>query len=154
MLWNKKSTYCGSLPKWSEIKLYSPPMVLSKIFDRFIQGKTTWNSREKLRSAIPREQNWSKHHGAWLVKNSKTVFSKLTQKIFLSVSGKQASRQFTRFLILSCFLECYFSVISCTYRFRQMFDGFWRRHFDVDWSLALQFSCMMVRFQKAGFFLK
>ena len=40
-------------------------------------------------SAIPREQNYS----AWLVKNGETVFSKLTQKISLSVSGKQASRQ-------------------------------------------------------------
>ena len=40
-------------------------------------------------SAIPLEQNYS----AWLVKNGKTVFSKLTQKIYLSVSGKQASRK-------------------------------------------------------------
>ena len=47
-----------------------------------------WNSREKIKSAIPREQNYA----AWLVKNGKTVFSKLTRKI-LSVSGEQASRQ-------------------------------------------------------------
>ena len=26
-LWNKKKIYCRSLPKWSEIELYSPPMV-------------------------------------------------------------------------------------------------------------------------------
>ena len=43
----------------------------------------------KIKSAIPREQNYV----AWLVKNGKTVFSKLTWKISLSVSGKQATRQ-------------------------------------------------------------
>ena len=61
-------------------------MVLSEIFDRSIQCIATWNPREKIKSAIPREQNYA----AWLVKNGKTVFSKLTRKI----SGQyQASRQ-------------------------------------------------------------
>ena len=48
-----------------------------------------WNSPEKIKSAIPHEQN----HMPWLVKTSKTVFSKLTWQISLPVSGKQARRQ-------------------------------------------------------------
>ena len=32
----KKNTCCRILQKWSEIELYPPPMVLSKIFDRSI----------------------------------------------------------------------------------------------------------------------
>ena len=84
----KKNTYCRSLLKWSEIESYSPPMVLSKISDRSIQGIATCNSQEKIKSAIPREQSYT----TWLVKNSNTVFSILTLKISLSVSGKQASK--------------------------------------------------------------
>ena len=57
--------------------------------DIFIQGMATWNSWEKIKSAIPCEQNYT----AWLVKYCKTVFSKLTQKISLLVSDEQASRQ-------------------------------------------------------------
>ena len=87
--WNKKNTYCRSLPKWSKIELYSPPYGMIKNLWQSIQGIATWNSREKIKSAIPREQNYV----AWLVKNGKTVFSKLTRKISLSVSGEQASRQ-------------------------------------------------------------
>ena len=48
-----------------------------------------WNSWEKIKSAIPREQSYATS----LVKKGKTVFSKLTRKIPLSVSGEQASRQ-------------------------------------------------------------
>ena len=46
------------------------PMVLSKFFDRSIQGIATWNSREKIKLAIQHDQNY----GAWLVKDGKTVF--------------------------------------------------------------------------------
>ena len=56
-------------------------MVLSKIFDRSIKEIATRKSREKIKSAIPREQIYA----AWLIKNGKTVFIKLTQKIYLSV---------------------------------------------------------------------
>ena len=44
---------------------------------RSIWGIATWNSREK-KSSIPREKNYA----AWLVKNSKRVFSKLTGQKF------------------------------------------------------------------------
>ena len=33
------------------------------------------------------------NHMAWLVKNNKTLFCKLTQKIYWLVSGKQTSKQ-------------------------------------------------------------
>ena len=84
----KKNTCCRSLQKWSEIELCSSRMVLSRIFDKSIYV-ATWNLQEKIKSTIPPEQN----HAPWLVKNSKTIFNKLTQQISLSVSGEQASRQ-------------------------------------------------------------
>ena len=62
-------------------------MVLVKIFDRSIYVIATRNSWEKIKLTIPHEQN----HALWLAKNSKTVFSKLTQQISLSVSGEKAS---------------------------------------------------------------
>ena len=64
-------------------------MALSKIFDRSIQRIATWNSREKIKTTIPREQNYT----AWLVKNGTTVSSKLTRKICSSVSSEQATRR-------------------------------------------------------------
>ena len=48
-----------------------------------------WNSWEKIKSPIPCEQNYV----ALQDKNNKTVFSKLTQNIYSSISGEQASRQ-------------------------------------------------------------
>ena len=112
-----------------------------------------WNSRGKIKSAIPREQNY----GAWLVKNGKTVFSKLMQKISLSVSGEQASKcsawclPFSEFYILSIFLSCYFNEIYFPFCLGQMFHGFWTNNFDFYWSLALQFSCITVRFSEGSF---
>ena len=64
----------------AKLNYTQPPMVLSKIFDRSIQGIAMCNSQEKIKLAIPCEQNYT----AWLVKNSKTVFS--MWKIYLSVS--------------------------------------------------------------------
>ena len=71
-----------------------------------------------------------------LVKNGKTVFSKFTQKIFLSVSVEQVSQHlasifpFSDFYILSSLLGCYFSGNSCTFDFGQMFNGFLTVTFD------------------------
>ena len=79
-LWNKKNTCCQSLKKWSETELYSLPYG--------IQGIATWNSQEKIKLAIPCEQNYV----AWLFKNRKTVFSKLIWKIYLSVSDEQGEQ--------------------------------------------------------------
>ena len=62
-------------------------MVLSKIFDRSIQEIGHVEFTKKVKSAVPREQNYA----AWLVKNGKTVFSKLTRKGFFCQD--QASRQ-------------------------------------------------------------
>ena len=67
-----------------------------------------WNSQEKIKLAIPREQNYV----AWLVKNDKTVFSTLTQNFFVSIrqAGKQALNLQSSFLrILDTFLP--FSVV-------------------------------------------
>ena len=128
-------------------------MVLSKIFDWIIFGRAMWNSREKIKSAIPREQNYA----AWLVKNGKTVFSKLTQKISLSVSGEQASRRANTCSILFLsqifryFQACYISGISCTFCLGQMFKGFLTSTFDFYWSLNLEFSCITVRIPQGSF---
>ena len=92
-----------------------------------------WNKKHKL-LPIPHEQNYV----VWLVKNGKSAFSKLMLKISLSVSGEQASKNTALSLQFSCFrildtspslLDCYFSEISCTYCFREMFNGFWTSNF-------------------------
>ena len=124
-------------------------MVLSKIFHRSIYGIATWNSQEKIKSAIPCGQNYALD---W------TLFSTLTQKISLSVLGdKQANKHlvssfpFSYFYILPSLLGCYFSGISCTFHFGQMFNGFLTSTFDFYWSLALQFSCITVRLSEGRF---
>ena len=114
----------------NEAKLFTPPMVLSKIFGRSIQGIATWNSREKIKLVISHEQNYA----TWLVKNGKTVFSKLKWKI----SCSPCSFTFSEFQILSGLLGCYFSEINCIFCLRQMFNG-------------LQFSCTTVRLSKERF---
>ena len=99
---------------------------------------------------IPHEQNYA----AWLAKNNKTVFSKLTQKISLPVSGEPGEEVKIAINLQFSFpriLDCYFSEISCNYHFRQIFNGFWTSNFDFYWSLALQFSCVMVRLSESRF---
>ena len=109
--------------------------------------------KEKIKSAIPREQNCV----TLLVKNGKTVFSKLTQKISLLVSGEQASKHlassfpFSELKILSSLLGCHFSGISCTFHLGQMFNGFLTSTLDFYWSLGQQFSYMTVRLSEDRF---
>ena len=123
------------------------PVVLSKIFDKPILGIATWNLRGKIKSEIPREKNYV----SWFVKNGKTVFSKLTRKISLSISGEQigqhsaSSFPFSGFYIFSSLLGCYFSRTSCACHFGEMFNGFLTSTFDFYWSLALHLSCFPVR---------
>ena len=84
-LWNKKIYICcRSLQKWSEIELYSPPYGYIK---NLRQIQLRGNSREKIKSAIPRVQNYT----TWLVKNGTIVFGKLKRKISLLISGEQAN---------------------------------------------------------------
>ena len=75
----------------------------------------TWNSQEKIKSAIPNKQNYA----SWLVKNSKTVFSKLIQKISLSAWSKQAVRQASTWplVFLSQICRCFpaFKVVMLEY---------------------------------------
>ena len=104
----------------------------------------------KIKSEIPREQNYA----AWLVKNGKTVFSKLTQKISLPVSGEPGEEVKIAINLQFSFpriLDCYFSEISFNYHFRQIFNGFWTSNFDFYRSLALKFSCVMVRLSESRF---
>ena len=74
----------------AKLNYVHPSLVLSKIFDRSIYVIATWNSQEKIKSAIPHGQN----HTPWLIKNGKTFFSKLMQQISLSVLGKQVASTF------------------------------------------------------------
>ena len=84
-LWNKKIYICcRSLQIWSEVQLYSPPYGYIK---NLRQIQLRGNSREKIKSAIPRVQNYT----TWLVKNGTIVFGKLKRKISLLISGEQAN---------------------------------------------------------------
>ena len=111
------------------------------------------NFQEKTKSAIPRAQNYA----AWLLKNRETVFRKLTRKIPLSVTGKHSSIHldssfsFSHFYILSSCLGCYFSGISRTFHFGQMFNGLLSDTFDFYWSLILQFSSTTARLWEGNF---
>ena len=162
-LWNKKNTCCQSLQRWSEMELCSPPYGFVKNYLRIYlrwnylsKIYLTWNSREKIKSAIPREQICV----AWLVKNGKTVFSNLTQKAFLSLSGEQASRGASTWplIFLSQILDTsqtfrlsFLSGISTTFHFGPLFNGFLTSTFDLFWNLALQPSCIMIRLSESQF---
>ena len=106
-LWNKKIHAAEACRNGAKLNYVHPPMVLSKIFNRSIWGIAMWNSWEKIKLAIPCKENYV----TWLVKNGKTVFSKLTRKISLSVSVEQASQHltssfpFSNFFILSAGLS-------------------------------------------------
>ena len=84
-LWNKKNTY-KAYRNGAKLNYIHSPMVLSKFFDRSIQGIATWNSREKIKLAIPHDQNY----GPWLVKDGKAVFRNSHGKFRCQY---QASRQ-------------------------------------------------------------
>ena len=88
-LWNNKKYILPKLTEmeqnWITFTRYGLIKYLWQIHSRDSHVEFT----EKLKSAIPQEQNYV----AWLVKNGKTVFSKLTWKISSSVSGEQADRQ-------------------------------------------------------------
>ena len=78
------------------------------------------------------------------------------QRISLSVSCKQATHlassfSFSDFYILSSLSGFYFSGISCTFHFGQMFNGFLTSTFDFYWSLALQFPSITVRLSEGRF---
>ena len=109
-LWNNKKIHAAEAyrngPKLNYVHL---PKVLSKMLDRSIYGIATWNSREKIKPTIPREQN----HAAWLVKNSKTVFSKFARQISLSVSSEQVSSQANTWpLVFLSQIFIYFSTLA------------------------------------------
>ena len=69
----------------------------------------------KNKLAVPREQNYA----AWLVKNGKTVFSKLTHIISLLVSGEQASRQAGKQVLALQF--SFFRILDTFQPFRLLF---------------------------------
>ena len=85
-LWNKKNTWCQNLQKLKKNWIITAPYgsIKSIWLIHLREGHTKFMGKIKL--AILHEQNYA----AWLVKNSKKVFSKLTWKISLSVSGEQA----------------------------------------------------------------
>ena len=122
---------------------------LSKIY-------LTWNSREKLNSAIPREQSCA----ARLVKNDKTVFSNLTWKTSLSLSGEQAIRGASTWPLIflsqildtsQTFRSFFLNGISTTLLFGGIFNGFLIYNCDLFWNLALKFSCITNRLSESMF---
>ena len=111
----------------------------------------------------PHEIHWKKKK-CWQYHVSKITQRDLSKtikhrKFLCSIreAGAEASKHlasrftFSDFQILSSFLGCYFSGISCTFRFWQMLNRFFTSTFDFYWSLALQFSCIMVRHSQGMF---
>ena len=62
---------CQSLQKWSKIELCSPPYIFIQNLQQSHLRDSHMKFMGKIKSIIPCEQNYV----AWLVKNSKTVFS-------------------------------------------------------------------------------
>ena len=55
-LWNKKKIHAAEAYRnGAKLNYVNPPKTLSRIFDRSIYGIATWNSRERIKSLIPRE---------------------------------------------------------------------------------------------------
>ena len=85
-----------------------------------------------------------------MVKNDKTLFSKLTQKISQLTRGKQARRQASKWIsplrqILFILLVSYFNDVCCTFHLGKMFIRFLSIIFDIYCSLVPQLSCITVR---------
>ena len=86
-LWNKKYLLVQSLQNWSKIELCSPRYGFIKIFWQIhLRDGHMKFMGKKIKTALSHEQNCA----AWLVKNGKTVFSKLTENF---VCQYQVSRQ-------------------------------------------------------------
>ena len=85
-----------------------------------------------------------------MVKNDKTLFSKLTQKISQLTRGKEARRQASKWIsplrqILFILLVSYFNDVCCTFHLGKMFIRFLSIIFHIYCSLVPQLSCITVR---------
>ena len=87
-LWNKQKYMLPKLTEMERNWITFTPYGFIKNLRLIHQRESHMRFTGKMKAAIPCEQNYV----AWLVKNDKTVFSKLTREISLSVSGKQAIR--------------------------------------------------------------
>ena len=133
-LWNKKTHAAKAYKNRAKLNMFTPYGFIKNLQQIHLKDSHIMKFMRK-NKAIPCDQN----NMAWLVKNCKTAFSKLT-KIYLPVSGKQMSRQastqplvllsqiFT--YILSSLLHCYFSGTSI------LFFSFWA---NVSWILNKYF---------------
>ena len=88
-LWNKRRYMLPKLTKMEQNWIIFTPYGFMKDLRQIHQRDSHMKFTGKNKVG---NTTWAKLH-AWLVKNSKTVFSKLTQKIYLSVSSEKASRQ-------------------------------------------------------------
>ena len=126
-----------------------PPLLdFTRIFNSYHKRNDRRKFPEKQERPIPHEIN----HAAWLVKNGKTLFSKLTQKISWLTQGKEArSRWASKWIsplrqILFILLGSYFNDVCCTFHLGEMLIRFLSIVFYIYWSLVLQLSSITVRF--------
>ena len=108
------------------------PLNLSRILKSYDKRSDRRKFPEKQERPIPGEINYA----TCLVKNRKTVFSKLTRKISQWTRGKQASRQASKWIsalrqILFILQGSYFNDVCCTFHLGQMFIRFLSIIFDI-----------------------
>ena len=119
------------------------PLDLTRNIESYHKRSNRRKFPENQEQPIPCEIN----HAPWLVKNGKTLFSKLTQKISWLTQGKEArSRWASKWIsplrqILFILLGSYFNDVCCTFHLGQMLIRFLSINFDIYCSLALQLSC-------------
>ena len=135
-----------------DIKVYPLPSIWLEAWNHTIKGMIVVNSGKN--RSIPPAIN----RAAWLTKNGKTVFSKLTWKNSWLTRGEQVSKQVdSNFPVSNIYFSAvfgsFFNEICCTFHLRQVFIRFSFLNFfvrfltitfDFYWSLALQLSCIRV----------
>ena len=106
----KKNYFCQTFTDDARFKNVPPLLYLTKILELYHKRNDGRKFPEKQQQSIPREIN----HAAWLVKNGKTFFSKLMQKISQLTRGEELRRQASKWIsplrqILFILLDNYFS---------------------------------------------
>ena len=133
----------------ARLKNVPPPLDLTRILLKsYYKRNDRRKFPEKYKWLIPCEIN----RATWLVKNGKTLFSKLMQKL----SWHEARRQASKWIppprqILFILLVNYFNNISCTFHLGKMFIRFLSITFDIYCSLAPHLLCITIRLSGSMF---
>ena len=111
----KKNYFCQTFTDDARLKSVPPPLDLTRILKSYHKRNDRRKFSEKQERPIPREIN----RAASLIKNGKTLFSKLSRKISQLTRGEEArrrgGRQASGFLPSDRYFPFFWLVISTMY---------------------------------------